>query len=352
MIDSYIPTSYTRVESLILGRNLSKDTMASLERFETKLPWKVTDYYLSLFNIECNSDPLQKQVIPSENELSDSSGSDDPLNELGNSPVKNLIHVYPNRVAIIITDECFTYCRYCLRRRLVGCGKGVMSKENFDEVVSFIASNRCIEDVLLTGGDPLTMPDEALEIYLSRLSRIEHIRILRIGTRSLVNCPSRITQKLAKMLTKFNPIFVNTQFNHPREITSDAVHAVQTLVNNGIMVNNQSVLLKGVNDDYFTLKELCMKLLECRVRPYYVYQAQSLKQTSHFIVEIERGIGLFDQLRGNISGLALPTYVLDTPFGKCPLNNSSFIGRQGDYIGVRSFSGQKWLEYNPQKIAI
>jgi len=307
----------------------------------------ITPYYASLMDPRDPECPVRKQVVPRLAELDDPVGVSDPLDEVAHSPVKNVVRVYPDRIAFCVNNECALYCRYCLRKRMVGDEEWTMKREELRVALDWIRRTPEIRDVLLTGGDPLVFGDDRLEWLIRELRAIPHVEIVRLGTRLPVTLPMRVTPALCEMLQRYHPIWVNTHFNHPRELTPEAAHACDLLTRAGIPVGNQSVLLAGVNDDVATMKALCEGLVRMRVRPYYVYQAQLLEGTGHFRVPIERGLELFRALRGRTSGFAIPQYVLDTPYGKVPLDYPFLRGRDGDYMVMESFDGRIWRELNP-----
>jgi lysine 2,3-aminomutase len=292
--------------------------------------------------------PIRRQVVPRRAELDDAAGLADPLDEVAHSPVKNVIRVYPDRIAFCVNNECALYCRYCLRKRMVGEEGWAMQKRELEAALEWIARTPEIRDVLLTGGDPLVFADHRLEWLLMRLRAIPHVELIRLGTRLPVTLPFRVTEQLCAMLERFHPIWVNTHFNHPRELTRDAALACDRLLRAGIPVGNQSVLLRGVNDTLEVMQSLCETLVRMRVRPYYVYQAQLLEGTEHFRVPIEDGIALFRAMRGRTSGFAIPQYVLDTPHGKVPLDHPFAKGRDGDDFVVEAWDGAIWREPNPR----
>jgi len=316
---------------------------ALAERFR----FQITPYYASLMERGNPACPIRLQVVPRGAELDDPLGLPDPLDEVAHSPVKNLVRVYPDRVAFCVNNECALYCRYCLRKRMVGEPEWAMRKRELSEAIAWLRDHAEIRDVLLTGGDPLVFSDEHLGWLLEELRSIPHIEILRLGTRLPVTLPFRVTQTLCDLLETFHPLWINTHFNHPRELTAEAAAACDRLTKAGIPVGNQSVLLRGVNDDRDTMKALCEGLVRMRVRPYYVYQAQLLEGTDHFRVPVEKGIELFRSLRGRTSGFAIPLYVLDTPYGKVPLTYPYLRGREGDAIVVEAYDGRLWREPNP-----
>jgi lysine 2,3-aminomutase len=323
------------------------DEEAAIETLATRFRFVITPYYASLMDPRDPKCPVRRQVVPRMAELADPAGLADPLDEVAHSPVKNVIRVYPDRIAFCVNNECALYCRYCLRKRMVGEEGWAMQKRELEAALDWIAATPEIRDVLLTGGDPLVFSDARLEWLLSRLRAIPHVELIRLGTRLPVKLPFRVKDALCEMLERFHPIWLNTHFNHPRELTADAAAACDRLLRAGIPVGNQSVLLRGVNDSPATMKRLCETLVRMRVRPYYVYQAQLLEGTEHFRVPIEDGIELFRGMRGRTSGFAIPQYVLDTPHGKVPLDHPFVRGRDGDDFVVEAWDGAIWREPNP-----
>ncbi len=317
--------------------------VALAERFR----FVITPYYASLMDPDDPDCPIRRQVVPRLAELEDPVGLADPLDEVAHSPVKNVVRVYADRVAFCVNNECALYCRYCLRKRMVGEPEWAMKQRELRVALDWIRATPAIRDVLLTGGDPLVFSDDKLGWLLDELRAIPHVEVIRLGTRLPVTLPYRVTDALCRLLERHHPIWVNTHFNHPKELTADAAEAIDKLTRAGCPVGNQSVLLRGINDDVETMKALCEGLVQMRVRPYYCYQAQLLEGTAHFRVPIERGVELFRALRGRTSGFAIPLYVLDTPYGKVPLSHAYLRGRDGDDIVVESYDGRIWREPNP-----
>jgi lysine 2,3-aminomutase len=324
------------------------EEVRAIEALSRTFRFVITPYYASLMDPRDPDCPIRRQVVPSLQELEDPAGLPDPLREVAHSPVKNVVRVYPDRIAFCVNNECALYCRFCLRKRMVGDEEWAMKKRELADALAWIASTPEIRDVLLTGGDPLVFSDDRLEWLLKELRAIPHVEIIRLGTRLPVTLPFRVTEGLVRMLERYHPIWVNTHFNHPRELTPEAAEACDRLLRAGIPVGNQSVLLRGVNDDLATMQALCEGLVRMRVRPYYCYQAQLLEGTAHFRVPIEKGIEIFRGMRGRTSGFAIPQYVLDTPFGKVPLGHDYQRGREGDDVLLESFDGRVWREHNPQ----
>jgi lysine 2,3-aminomutase len=321
---------------------------AGIERLAERFHFVITPYYASLMDPADPACPVRRQVVPHVAETEDPAGLADPLDEVAHSPVKNVIRVYEDRIAFCVNNECALYCRYCLRKRMVGEPSWAMKKRELGEALDWIAATPAIRDVLLTGGDPLVFSDDKLAWLLERLRAIPHVEIVRLGTRLPVTLPFRVTDDLCRLLAEHHPVWLNTHFNHPKELTPEAAEACDRLARAGIPVGNQSVLLKGINDSAHTMKALVEGLIRLRVRPYYCYQAQLLEGTAHFRVPIERGIEIFRQLRGRTSGFAIPQYVLDTPYGKVPLQHPYVRGREGDDVVVESFDGRVWREPNPR----
>ncbi len=310
--------------------------------------WTITPYYASLMDPDDPRDPVRQQVVPQRWELEpDIVGVEDPLDEVGHSPVKNLIHNYPDRVAFCVTSECAIYCRYCLRKRMVGDSEFMMRRPELEEAIAYIAAHNRIRDVLLTGGDPLVFSDRNLDWLLGAIRAIPHVEVIRIGTRLPVVNPFRVTDELTEVLRRYHPVWLNTHFNHPNELTEEAATAAGRLADAGVPVGNQSVLLRGINDDPAVLKALCEGLVAMRVRPYYIYQAQLIEGTAHMRTPIEDGMALMRALRGHTSGFAVPTYVLDTPEGKVPLTRDYVRGRARDYVVMDTTRDTVWAEPNP-----
>lgn len=310
--------------------------------------WNITPYYASLMDPHDPACPVRQQVVPQIDEMQpDIVGVVDPLEEEAHSPVKNLIHNYRDRVAFCVTSECAIYCRYCLRKRMVGDADFMMRKDELGEAIAYIAAHPEIRDVLLTGGDPLIFSDDNIAWLLGELRAIPSVEIIRFGSRLPVTLPQRITPELCEILEAHHPVWLNTHFNHPKELTPEAEVGLARLAKAGVPVGNQTVLLRGINDDVATMKALCEGLVRMRVRPYYVYQAQLIGGTAHLRTSIERGVAIMKALRGRTSGYAIPVYVLDTPFGKVPLDGSYLVGRAGDRVVMDTYQDKLWAEPNP-----
>ena len=321
---------------------------AGIEETADVFRWTITPHYASLMDPHDPACPVRRQVVPLAEECEpDLVGVADPLEEVAHSPVRNLIHNYPDRVAFCVTSECAIYCRYCLRKRMVGDADAMMRKQELDDAVAYIRDHPEIRDVLLTGGDPLTFSDRGVERLVSALREIKHVDLIRVGSRMPVKLPQRITPELAQMLARYHPIWVNTHFNHEKELTPEAGEAISNLLAAGIPVGNQTVLLRGINDSVEMLRDLFRGLVRMRVRPYYLYQAQLIGGTRHLRTSIEHGMALMEELQGTMTGFGVPVYVLDTPHGKVPLNRSWVLGRNGDHVVMRTTRGGVWAEPNP-----
>ena len=313
--------------------------------------WTITPYYASLMDPLDAACPVRRQVVPTAHETApDIVGVADPLDEVGHSPVKNLVHNYPDKVAFCVTSECAVYCRYCLRKRMVGDADFMMRKDDLRDGLAYIAATPAIRDVLLTGGDPLVFSDAGLAWLLGALRAIPHVEVVRIGSRLPVVNPMRITPELCAVLNPPGarvPLWLNTHFNSPRELTREAAEACARLADAGIPVGNQTVLLAGINDDPATMRALLEGLVAMRVRPYYLYHAQLIGGTAHLRTPIEAGMALMREIRGHTTGFAVPAYVLDTPDGKVPLTRDYVLGRSGDHVVMETTRGTLWAEPNP-----
>ncbi len=281
-----------------------------------KYPFRLNPYFEGL--IRCAGDAVWKQAVPDTREISDVSGLEDPLSEEALAPVPNLVHRYPNRVLWLVSDKCAVHCRFCTRKRKWRSGRRPAAGNAFDlaPALDYIARREQIQDVLLSGGDPLLLTTERLRDILSRLRTIRHVQVIRIGTRVPCALPSRVTPALARMLSQFHPLFVNIHFNHPAEITADSERACAILSNAGIPLGSQTVLLRDVNDSEPVLAELFQRLLCIRVRPYYLMQMDLTRSTAHFRTPISTGLGILRKLRNRISGPAMPHFVVDLPGGR------------------------------------
>lgn len=302
----------------------------------------ITPYYLSLIDLDDPNDPIRKQAIPTEAELHFApEESADSLHEDTDSPVKGLTHRYPDRVLFLITDCCAAYCRHCTRRRMVGQTDGALPKKQIDDCIEYIRNHPEVRDVLVSGGDVLMQSDDMLEYVISNLRAIEHVQIIRLGTRTPVVMPQRITSDLCNMLKKYHPVWVNVHFNHPNEITPEAAQACSMLADAGIPLGNQSVLLAGVNDCVHVMKKLVNELVRIRVRPYYIYACDLSLGLSHFRTPVSKGIEIIEALRGHTSGYCVPTFVVDAPGGggKIPVMPNYVLSQTPNKVILRNFEG-------------
>ncbi len=330
--------------SVTSGDTIARDFDAEAEIINAVCkvyPMRIPRYYYNL--IREAGDPIWKQSVPSVNELMDENSPEDPLHEEEDSPVPRLTHRYPDRVLLLVTDRCPMYCRFCTRKRMVG-RTSVISEKTIAMGIDYIRGHSEIRDVLLSGGDPLMVSNRKLESIISRIRAIPHVEIIRIGTRFPCVLPSRITDDLCNMLKKYHPIYINTHFNHPCEITSQSKEACERLAGAGIPLGCQTVLMKGVNDDPRILKELMHKLLAMRVRPYYLYQADLTRGTNHFRTRVEAGLEVMQALRGYTTGFACPQFVIDAPGGggKIPLMPDYVVRFNEKEIVLRNFEGKEY----------
>ena len=302
----------------------------------------ITPYYLSLIDPDDPNCPVRKQAVPTGLETHKSLADLlDPLHEDEDSPVPGLTHRYPDRVLFLITDMCSMYCRHCTRRRFAGQTDHESPSERIQKGIDYIARTPQVRDVLLSGGDALMVSDKMLESIIQRLRAIPHVEIIRIGTRTPVVCPQRITDDLVNMLKKYHPIWLNTHFNHPKEITAESPAACERMANAGIPLGNQSVLLRGVNDCVHIMKKLVHGLVKIRVRPYYIYQCDLSMGLEHFRTPVSKGIEIIENLRGHTSGYAVPTFVVDAPGGggKTPVMPTYIISQAPGRVVLRNFEG-------------
>ena len=314
-------------------------------------PLAITPYYLSLIKDFSNNDPIYKMSIPSSEELVNPSYlSDDPLGEEHDSVVPNLIHRYDDRALLVSTNKCFSNCRFCTRKRVTDSKDFHLTDEELDNIIDYLKIHPEIKDIIVSGGDPFTMPTNKLENILKKLRSVESIEIIRIGTRTPVTMPMRITDELVDMISKYHPVWVNTHFNHPNEITEESKAAVLKLVKSGIPVNNQNVLLKGVNDDSKTLIKLYRGLLKILCRPYYMFQCDLVNGIEHFRTTIDKGIEIMEGLRGRMSGLGIPHYIVDSPEGKgkIPVLPNYIVGKEGDQTILRNYRNEIVVYPNPK----
>ena len=332
----------TTAEELSRFLTLSRNEAMIVKKSLATLRMAVTPYYASLIDRGDPNCPIRRQAIPTLKEtLIASTDLLDPLHEDVDSPVPGLTHRYPDRCILLVTDQCSMYCRHCTRRRFAGQSDHARSREQIEACIEYIRRTPEIRDVLVTGGDPLTLSDETLEWILGSIRAIGHVEIIRIGTRVPVVLPMRITEELCSMLRRFHPLWINVQFNHPAEITPESAQACIRLADAGIPLGNQSVLLKGINDCPYIFRELNQGLLKIRVRPYYIYQCDLSRGIEHFRTSIGKGIEIMEFLRGHTSGLAVPTFVVDAPGGggKIPVTPNYVVSRSDRKTVLRNYEG-------------
>ncbi len=302
----------------------------------------ITPYYLSLIDLSDPHDPIRRQAIPTDSELYQSPADLlDPLHEDTDSPVPGLTHRYPDRVLLLVTDQCSMYCRHCTRRRFSGHTDQAVPLQQIDKCIEYVRETPEVRDVLISGGDPLVLADDRLEYVIAKLREIPHVEIVRIGSRTPVVMPQRITQGLCDMLKKYHPIWLNTHFNHPKEVTEDSKRACAMLADAGVPLGNQTVLLAGVNDCVYTMKKLVQELVRLRVRPYYIYQCDLSMGLEHFRTPVSKGIEIIEALRGHTSGFCVPTFVIDAPGGggKTPVMPNYVISQTPHKVILRNFEG-------------
>jgi lysine 2,3-aminomutase len=322
--------------------SLTAEEEEGVKKTLTTLRMAITPYYLSLINPDDPHDPVRKQCIPTGLETHQASADLlDPLHEDEDSPTPGLTHRYPDRVLFLITDMCSMYCRHCTRRRFAGQTDAECGNDRIEKALEYIEKTPTVRDVLLSGGDALMVADKKLEYIISRLRAIPHVEIVRLGTRTPVVCPQRITPELCEMLKKYHPIWLNTHFNHPNEITAESTRACEMLANAGIPLGNQSVLLRGVNDCVHVMKHLVQGLVKIRVRPYYIYQCDLSMGLEHFRTPVSKGIEIIEGLRGHTSGYCVPTFVVDAPSGggKTPVMPQYVISQAPGRVVLRNFEG-------------
>ena len=330
------------VEDLRKHMKLTPEEALGIKKCLGTLRMAITPYYLSLINLNDPYDPIRKQAIPTTSELEWSScDCEDPLHEEADSPVPGLTHRYPDRVLLLVTDKCAMYCRHCTRRRFAGQNDHSLPMEQIQKAIEYIEKTPVIRDVLISGGDPLLLSNSKLEEIIKRIRAIPHVEVIRIGSRVPVVLPQRITPELVEMLKKYHPIWLNTHFNHPNEVTPASQKACEMLANAGIPLGNQTVLLRGVNDCTFVMKKLMHELVKMRVRPYYIYQCDLSIGIKHFRTKVSKGIEIMEGLRGHTSGFAVPTYVVDAPGGggKIPVMPNYVVSVAENKVILRNYEG-------------
>jgi len=339
----YLSDSVVKVEDLPFVPE-SFDYRERLKKVVDIFPVRINSYFLS--QIKKENDPLWKQVVPTLDELDDIVDEEsllvsDPLNEEGDMPVPELVHRYPDRVLLMVNNQCPIICRFCTRKRKIGF-PGVVTRETLRRGIDYIRKNSEVRDVILSGGDPLLVPDKELDRILSELRSIPHLEIIRIGTRVPGTLPQRVTPELCDILKKYHPLYFNMHFNHPDEITPEVEKACNMLADTGIPLGSQTVLLKGVNDDTGVMKELMHKLLMIRIRPYYIYQADMAMGTDHFRTDVQKGLNLISDLQGHTSGMGVPYFVIDAPGGggKVRLLPNTVIEHNEKEVIIKNYEGK------------
>ena len=332
----------TNVDTLSKILKLTEREIEQIREVEDQFRWAISPYYLSLIDPKDIADPIKLMSIPSFIELEDEQHDLDPMGEEFTNPAGSITRRYPDRLIINVTNECAMYCRHCQRRRNIGQQDCHQSRSVLQESIDYVRENEEIRDVLITGGDPLTLSDNMLEWIISELRKIPHVDYIRLGTRTLVTMPQRITDEFCEMIKKYHPIYINTHFNHPMEITEETKVACEKLANAGVPLGNQAVLLNGVNNDKFIMRCLNHELLKIRVKPYYIFHSKHVKGTKHFNTSIDDGMEIMEYLRGYTSGMAIPTYIINAPKGKgkTPLLPQYLISKGTDYIMIRTWEGE------------
>lgn len=341
----------TTLEDLKKVLPLTQEEEFGINECLKNLRMAITPYYASLINPDDPDDPIRRQSVPTIKELHISKADmKDPLHEDTDSPVKGLTHRYPDRVLFLITDKCSMYCRHCTRRRFAGHTDSSLPMRDIERAIRYIRNTPEVRDVLLSGGDPFLTSDERLEYIIKNLRSIPHVEIIRIGTRTPVVLPQRITPQLVNMLKKYHPIWINTHFNHPDELTDKAREACTMLADAGIPVGNQTVLLRGVNDCVNIQKKLVQGLVKSRVRPYYIYQCDLSQGIEHFRTKVSKGIEIIEGLRGHTSGFCVPTFVVDAPGGggKIPVMPQYVISQSPSKVIMRNYEGVITTYTEPQ----
>jgi lysine 2,3-aminomutase len=337
----------TRAEQLKLILNLSPEEIEAIEASKGRMATAITPYFAKLMDRNDSNCPIRRQAIPTMAEFHFSPADLlDPCAEDENSPVHGLVHRYPDRALLLVTDKCAVYCRYCTRRRMVGSSEKCITEEDLDEAIAYIQATKKVRDVLISGGDPLLLEDDHLERIIAKVRKAPHVEIVRIGTRVPVTLPQRITPTLASILKKYHPLWISIHFTHPKEITKEVRRACAILAEAGIPLGSQTVLLRGINDRPVVMKRLMHELLKIRVRPYYIYQCDLAMGTEHFRTPIAVGINIIEKLRGHTTGYAVPSFVIDAPGGggKIPIGPTYLISQDKGKVVLRNYQG-KVFEY-------
>ncbi len=322
--------------------NLTFKEIEEIDRTGAQYRWAVSPYYLSLIDPADPADPIRRQAVPSILEYNDTYGESDPMDEAHTSPAPGITRRYPDRLIINVTNQCAMYCRHCQRRRNIGEKDLAAPREQLKEALRYIRENKEIRDVLMTGGDGFMLSNKIIAWLLEQLAEIPHVEIKRFGTRTPVTMPHRIDDELCQILSRHMPLYVNTHFNHPLEVTPAARDACLKLARAGVALGNQAVLLKGINNDAFVMRKLNQELLRIMVRPYYLFHAKRVKGTSHFYPRVEEGLEIMEKLRGFTSGMAIPTYILNAPhgYGKTPLLPMYLLGFGKETLTIRTWENR------------
>jgi lysine 2,3-aminomutase len=351
--NSKLNKSITSLEELQLHTKIKDQELPQLEEVTKIFPMSITPYYFSLIeDINNESDPVRKQCVPTICELSDDYTEEvDPLSEEATSPVSCLIHRYPDRALLIVSNRCFMYCRHCTRKRIWKNNLPQPTMKDINRALSYVKANKKIREVIISGGDPFRLSNQRIDSILAAVARCENIEAMRIGTRAPVVCPSRIDDELCRILSKYKNIWINVQFNHPKEITIQSEEACRKIQKCGIPMSNQSVLLKGINDDARIMLELCHKLQNIRVRPYYLFQCDPVIGTSHFRTDVNKGIEIIEAMRGHTGGMCVPTFVVDgiKGKGKIPLGPDYLISKNDKGLMLRNYKKETFYYPNPKK---
>ncbi|MCI0438373.1 MAG: KamA family radical SAM protein [Chloroflexi bacterium] len=346
---------FNTVEKLARVLPLSETQKRQLQLVSVKYPFSITPYYLSLVRADDPNDPVMLQSLPSFEELLHADqGEPDPLDEKDDSPVPGLVHRYPDRALFVITDICPLLCRHCTRKREWEDGWWIRNRPQLEAGIEYLRKTPAIRDVIVSGGDPLTVDNDGLEWILQQLRTIPHLEMIRFGTRFPVVLPQRIDEGFTRICDRYGPIWLNTHFNHPNEITPEARRAVRELLRAGVPVNNQCVLLRGINDTVETQLQLSHELLKARVRPYYLFHADEVRGTEHLRTPVETGIKIIEGMRGHTSGLGVPTFVVDVPGGggKIPLQPNYVLSWTEDEIILRNYEGLIFRYRNPRPTSL
>ncbi len=341
----------TNLNGLEKHLNLTSDERNGVILSGNKLALSITPHFFNLINSTDPNCPIRRQVIPRIEEITTNPEEmTDPCGEDSHMPVPGLVHRYPDRVLFLVTDRCASYCRYCTRSRVVSGAGDQEFETNYEAAFEYLKNNTSVRDVLLSGGDPLLLSNSKLESILKRLRSIDHIEFIRIGTRIPIFLPQRITSELCSMLKKYHPLWMSVHSNHPREITTEVRKSLNRLADAGVPLGNQSVLLKGVNDDIPTMRTLVHKLLQCRTRPYYLYQCDLISGSAHLRTSASKGIEIIEGLRGHTTGYAIPQFVIDAPGGggKVPINPEYVIERDVSKLVIRNYEGKSFIYPEPK----